>query len=408
MGVRIFALPLMWGFISFICFQTLTKDQPQSTALHLGDYCAETVTDEDLMDVQSFICLPQNQPAFLAPLSTHAVTDLQKSEILKDYRGRISSNFQISERIYPRVEFWFDVYTKYESSIKLIHHEDYPWIIFKVVDTTNEELKKRSPIRYEIISDLQVNKEVRQLKADFLLLSKWASRKNQKELPADLSELDRKVEDLPGATLAKKFKILVSKIRVQTGQKNFFAEGLVRSQDLLPEMERMFMSYRLPIELTRLPFVESSFNHLATSKVGAAGLWQIMPHIAKHFFRGPSKIDQRRLVLPSTKVAAQILKENYMLLKDWGLAVTAYNHGPGGIRRALKKLGSRDIEEIVDLYETARFSFASQNFYSEFLAALYAQMYSEQLFREVPVEVASQNLSLDIAANEKSAAVNNQ
>ena len=396
MGFRIVTLPLMWGLISFICFQVLIKDQPQPTALQLEEYCQDSLDNDDLLEVQSFICLPR-------PEVSEASFELQKTEVLKDYQGRISSNFQIDDRLYPRVEFWFDIYTKYDSDIKLIHHEDFPWIIFRFVDTRNDELKKKSPIRFEILAELQVNKEVRRIKSELQQLSEWARKKDRPELSPVQSELVSKMELIPGENLSRKLKQAVSKVRVQTGQKNFFMAGLDRSKNLLPEMERIFMAQRLPIELTRLPFVESSFNHLATSKVGAAGLWQIMPHIGRHFF-GDSKVDQRRLALPSTRAAAQILKENYLLLKNWGLAVTAYNHGPGGIRRALKRTGASDIEEIVDQYETARFSFASQNFYSEFLAALYAQMYSDQVFKEAPLVQLADSDELDpvdLASNEK-------
>lgn len=397
MGIRIITLPLIWGLISFICLQTLTQDQPERKPLQLADYCSDSFANEDLFEVQSFICLPKEQV-------TQEIVTHQKEEVLRDFQGRISSYFQISDKIYPRVEFWFDVYTRYDSDIKLIHHEDYPWIIFRFVDTRNEELKKKSPIRFEILSELQVKKEVKKIKSDLAILARVIRIKNTQLLSNDQTELLSKFELIPGDNVELKLKRAISKIRVQTGQKNFFMDGLVRSKELLPDMERIFMDHRLPIELTRLPFVESSFNYRATSKVGAAGLWQIMPHIGRHFFKN-SKVDQRRLVLPSTWAAAQILKENFLLLKNWGLAITAYNHGPGGIRKALRKTGLSEIEDIVDLYETASFNFASQNFYSEFLAALYAQMYADHVFKEIPMpELANQDIeieSVDLALNEK-------
>lgn len=41
-------------------------------------------------------------------------------------------------------------------------------------------------------------------------------------------------------------------------------------------MATIFRDEGLPVELTRLPFVESSFNLFARSKVGASGIWQFM------------------------------------------------------------------------------------------------------------------------------------
>jgi membrane-bound lytic murein transglycosylase D len=58
------------------------------------------------------------------------------------------------------------------------------------------------------------------------------------------------------------------------------------------------------------------------------------------------------------------------MLGSWPLAVMGYNHGPGGIARAVRQLGTTDVQEIVLRYDGPRFKFASRNFYPEFLAAL--------------------------------------
>src|SRR5690606_21436281 len=55
---------------------------------------------------------------------------------------------------------------------------------------------------------------------------------------------------------------------------------------------------------------------------------------------------------------------------SWPLALTAYNHGPGGMRRAKEQLGTSDITTIVRKYQSRSFGFASRNFYVAFLAAL--------------------------------------
>src|SRR4030095_4939777 len=55
---------------------------------------------------------------------------------------------------------------------------------------------------------------------------------------------------------------------------------------------------------------------------------------------------------------------------SWPLAVTAYNHGPGGMKRAQEQLGTSDIVTVVRKYNSRSFGFASRNFYVAFLAAL--------------------------------------
>jgi membrane-bound lytic murein transglycosylase D len=62
------------------------------------------------------------------------------------------------------------------------------------------------------------------------------------------------------------------------------------------------------------------------------------------------------------------------------LAVTAYNHGPGGLKRAQDELGTSDIAVIVKRYQGATFGFASRNFYVAFLAALEVDRNAEKYF----------------------------
>jgi membrane-bound lytic murein transglycosylase D len=64
--------------------------------------------------------------------------------------------------------------------------------------------------------------------------------------------------------------------------------------------------------------------------------------------------------------------------------VTAWNHGPNGVRKAYRSAGTKDLSRIIELYHSKSFSFASENFYSEFLAALYTERYSDQIFPGLP------------------------
>jgi len=55
-------------------------------------------------------------------------------------------------------------------------------------------------------------------------------------------------------------------------------------------------------------------------------------------------------------------------LGDWPSAITSYNHGVGGMKRAQNQVG-RDFVSIVDTYDGPAFGFASRNYYAQFLAA---------------------------------------
>lgn len=179
------------------------------------------------------------------------------------------------------------------------------------------------------------------------------------------------------------------RIRFQLGQKNRFLEGLKISGRYLPYMEKTFKAQGLPVELTRLPFVESSFNVRARSKVGASGVWQFMRSTGKLFLEIDDAVDERNDPMRATEAAARLLKLNYDSLKNWGLAVTAYNHGRLGMMRAVRQVGSEQIEDLVDTYHSNSFGFASSNFFSCLLAAIEVEKNAERYFgniqREAPI-----------------------
>jgi membrane-bound lytic murein transglycosylase D len=126
----------------------------------------------------------------------------------------------------------------------------------------------------------------------------------------------------------------------------------------------------LPEALAALPYVESSYHPLVRSKVGAAGLWQFTRSTGQRYLRVDHVVDERLDPLESTRAAARLLQHNHSILKSWPLAITAYNHGLSGMRRAVRDTGTDDIGTIVREYDGRLFGFASRNFYASFLAAL--------------------------------------
>jgi len=308
-----------------------------------------------------------------------------REAILNDYQGLISSDFQIPEGLRDRVGFWFDVYTRYDSNARIVHHSLYPWIIYRVVDVTDvieAELPKHRWLR-NVRADKIVDKEVELIRK---ALNHFARGKKADSADTYQVAVEQSLSSLPG-TLKKNAQIALRNLRVQTGQRNFFQEGLEVSPLYLKGMEEIFRNHKMPVELTRLPFVESSFNKHAKSKVGASGLWQFMDSTGRKFMVVQDHIDERNSPFKATEAAARLLKENHMILKrSWPLAVTAWNHGPGGIRKAMARAGSQDLSDIVAKYRSGSFDFASSNFYSEFLAALFAERYHNEMFENLEYE----------------------
>ncbi len=211
------------------------------------------------------------------------------------------------------------------------------------------------------------------------------------------------------------FRDAIDRIRFQLGQANRFHEGLIRAAAWEKHIAKTLAQHGVPEEIAALPHVESSFNLAAYSKVGAAGLWQFMPSTAKRFMRVDGIVDERLDPYTATEAAANLMLYNYRLLGTWPLAVTAYNHGPGGLRRAQDQLGSSDIAVIVRRYQGATFGFASRNFYVAFLAALEVDRNAEKYFGPitrlpdtdstpvelpdyVPVEALSKAFKVDMGA----------
>ncbi len=173
------------------------------------------------------------------------------------------------------------------------------------------------------------------------------------------------------------------RVRAQRGVKERFASGLRLSRRYLGQMQEILKEEGLPVDLAYLPLVESAFNIRARSLAGALGLWQFMPSTGKKFLRIGPTLDERRDPLESTRAAARFLRQNYQVLGNWPLAITAYNHGRDGILRAVAEVGSRDLMEIIRRYQGPAFGFASKSFYAEFLAALDLAKRSEEFFPDL-------------------------
>ncbi len=133
--------------------------------------------------------------------------------------------------------------------------------------------------------------------------------------------------------------------------------------------------------------MESSFNPDAYSKVGAAGMWQFTRSTGRRFMRIDHVMDERMDPYIATGAAASLLAYNHDTLKSWPLALTAYNHGVSGMRRAIRKLGTDDPEIVLRQYRGRAFGFASRNFYPAFLAAVQIDADPEKYFGPLQIDV---------------------
>ncbi len=279
----------------------------------------------------------------------------------------LGNSFPVSGIVSDQVYFWKKIFGQYTSKEVLIHDIDNPRLIIDVVDTGNLP----PLVGTERLSPDQKKNVI--LKAYIQRYEKGLSRfqdygpqeaisygKIEKRLKAIYSQ------DKEG------WKRLISgkaRIRSQSGLRDQFAFAAQQASYYMPFMEKTFSEKKIPPRITRLPFVESMFNLKAISKVGASGIWQFMPGTAKSYMHVGQLVDERNNPLKATKGAAKLLAGNYAALKSWPLAITAYNHGQTGMKRAVKAVDSTDLDHIIRYYESPSFGFASKNFYAEFIAA---------------------------------------
>jgi membrane-bound lytic murein transglycosylase D len=172
------------------------------------------------------------------------------------------------------------------------------------------------------------------------------------------------------ARIAAANSVDIERVKAQRGIKERTAAGLKRSGRFIDHMQKIFREAGVPVELTYLPLIESSFDINARSSVGALGMWQFMRTTGKQYLRVGSAIDERRDPLESTRAAATFLGQSYEFLGSWPLAITSYNYGPAGLARAVAELGSSNLVELINKYNHPYWGFAPKNFYAEFLAAV--------------------------------------
>jgi membrane-bound lytic murein transglycosylase D len=117
-----------------------------------------------------------------------------------------------------------------------------------------------------------------------------------------------------------------------------------RSKPYFTLIDSVFTKFGLPLQLKYLAVVESDLKPAAVSRVGAKGLWQLMPSTARDFgLKVTKKADERTYHYKSTVAAAKYLKCLYSEFGDWLLAIAAYNSGSGSIYNAIRKAGTRNF-----------------------------------------------------------------
>jgi membrane-bound lytic murein transglycosylase D len=277
--------------------------------------------------------------------------------------------FPRPEALEPNVAFWLRIYSEVPSTRGLIHDTVHLGVVYgEVVFPDGASARERNRIADAARKPIEKALEA-------------LGRGRRSHLgPTGKAVL----ASWPRGVRSDELRAAASRVRVQTGQADRFREGLIRAGRYRDHIHATLQEAGLPRDLAALPHVESSFNPAARSRAGAAGLWQFTASTARRFMRVDRVQDQRRDPYTSTRAAAQLLAQNLEITGSWPLAITAYNHGAGGVRRAVRITGSTDLAVIVEKYRGRTFGFASRNFYAEFLAAREIEADPEKYFGPLP------------------------
>ena len=263
--------------------------------------------------------------------------------------------FPRPQSLQPAIAFWTRVYTEVDSGSGFIHDSRNLSIVYETLTFKPSDSNRRQQRRIE--------QAIERYRSALLAL---AGGKRTHLTSTEQRALGLWGKDATPETL----RAAADNLRFQRGQSDRFRDGLKRAGAWDRQIRTALRELGLPEALAALPYVESSYHPGVRSNAGAAGLWQFTRFTGQRYLRVDHVVDERLDPLESSRAAARLLQHNYSVLKSWPLAITAYNHGLAGMRRAVRDTGTKDIGVIVQEYDGRLFGFASRNFYASFLAAL--------------------------------------
>jgi membrane-bound lytic murein transglycosylase D len=306
------------------------------------------------------------------------------------YRSATHSGvFQKPGELETAVEFWRKTYAVWHRSEVAFHDDRYLDVIYEVMVLPGDVDECLTSEQKEM-----VNQRRDYWKAQLAVLES-KSRYNNAPLNANDRQMIAKLAS-SGRQLNSVLNGAAERVRSQRGTRERFKHGIEISRRYDRQFRKIFSDAGLPEDLAYLPHVESSFQPAAKSSAGAVGMWQFTKAAAQTFMPAGDRFDQRLDPFASAIGTAHYLSYAYSKLGDWPTAITSFNHGIGGMKRAQDQVG-RDFVRIVQTYAGPAFGFASRNYYAQFLAAREIasdpmQYFPEGVQYEFPLE-PSQNLA---------------
>jgi membrane-bound lytic murein transglycosylase D len=263
------------------------------------------------------------------------------------------------------VNFWLSIFTNYTTREGVLHDSRNLGVVYEKVPLP-ENVSRRQRQR------ISGNRRTHYKK----VLQTLAGGKRESLSAEETRVLNLWPDDVTNEELAA----AAGRIRFQLGLSDRFQEGLRRSGRYRDHVNSEFGRLGVPLELAALPHVESSYNTDARSHVGASGIWQFTRSTGRRFMQVDHVVDERNDPYLATTAAGKLLAYNHSIAGNWPMAITAYNHGLAGVRRAMRQHGDTNYADILRNYRGRTFGFASRNFYVAFLAAKEVDQNTEKYF----------------------------
>ncbi|MFO1353010.1 MAG: lytic transglycosylase domain-containing protein [Gammaproteobacteria bacterium] len=281
-----------------------------------------------------------------------------------------NTDFPTSTALEPQVDFWRKVYALWRTDQVVLHDDRYLQLVYEVIDLPSAT-GNNPALEQDVIKTRQraLQQQLHDLEQTLAM---------QAPLAGEQQQLAERISKTAGAGAIAG---AAERLRNQRGLKEKFKLGLEISGRYERQFRQIFRNAGLPEDLALLPHVESSFQNQARSNAGAVGMWQFTRGAANLYMRRHPALDERRDPVASARAAARYLGEAYAILGNWPLALTSYNHGMAGIRKASELYGP-NLDDIIRLHDGSRFGFASRNFYAEFLAAREIALAPQRFFPE--------------------------
>lgn len=273
--------------------------------------------------------------------------------------------FSTPEGLEDEIRFWRTVFGTYGDNHVVFYDERFLNVIYEVNDFSG--LAARQDLTSQVkqqIRQKEIQRTTHRIAASLKRLAHGIPRD-------DLTDEERYYRKLfDGIEDPDRFEKASNRILVMQGQKDRLQRAIAKSIAWMGDIESIFEENGVPKELTALMFIESMFNPLALSTVGASGVWQFMPATGRDYVSINKFWDDRNDILNASAGAARFLKDLYNQTGDWALAVNSYHSGLGRILNAVKTLGTKKIAFIIHNFQDPAYAFYSRNYVPEFYAVV--------------------------------------